>query len=385
MDSRFFLNRIIIYVVSAAIFPFFFIYQLAVSKGFPPILGGYTGVVSALTLLATLFVTFSLHHRRGFLVKLDLWVALLVVFGLAWSYTSQNYLPEKYLGDNVIGGLIIWLSYYLFGRVVPSEDDGLGKLFIASYILMIVVIISNVENGVFKLGRGDSAATYQSFAYSFLFVSCFVIMKSESLALAWVVATLTLTALLLNGARSEFIAFVLIISIYFLFSRNKTISAVLIGLGLTVFVLNLSVLENFENNRFYNLFFMGAQGSLDERAIANSQGFDTIIMNPILGDFASYPPGLFAHNISSAWVDLGFLGFVWFVAIIAYCLLVLIRTPCHLAESKEKRMLLAMILAGLTLLASAKYFTYPFFALTLGMIVNFKCSTNCRRWRSENL
>jgi hypothetical protein len=360
-----------IYAVAAATFPLFFVYQLAVSKGLPPILGGYTGLVSALSLVAVLVVAFSFHYQRGFWVKFDISVVLLLGYGLAWSYTSQIYLLEKGLGENVIGGLVIWFSYYLFGRIVLFEDRFFQRLFVVSYLLMLGVILLNVEDGVFKLGRGESAATYQSFAYSFLFVSCFVIMSSSSLAVAWAFAAATLIALVLNGARSEFFAFLMIVGIYFLLARNKIISFAIIFIGLMGAFLNVALLEGFEKNRFYNLVFMGAQGSLDERAVANAEGLETIIKNPILGDFASYPPGLFAHNVTSAWVDLGLLGFVWFVLLALYCLFLLIRTPCGFSKSNEKRMLLAMILAGIVLLLSAKYFTYPLFAVTLGLIVNF--------------
>lgn len=371
MDSSSCWTRLTIYAVAAATFPLFFVYQLAVSKGLPPILGGYTGLVSALSLVAVLVVAFSFHYQRGFWVKFDISVVLLLGYGLAWSYTSQIYLLEKGLGENVIGGLVIWFSYYLFGRVVLFEDRFFQRLFVVSYLLMLGVILLNVEDGVFKLGRGESAATYQSFAYSFLFVSCFVIMSSSSLAVAWAFAAATLIALVLNGARSEFFAFLMIVGIYFLLARNKIISFAIIFIGLMGAFLNVALLEGFEKNRFYNLVFMGAQGSLDERAVANAEGLETIIKNPILGDFASYPPGLFAHNVTSAWVDLGFLGFVWFFLLALYCLFILIRTPCGFSKSNEKRMLLAMILAGIVLLLSAKYFTYPLFAVTLGLIVNF--------------
>lgn len=385
MDSNLIWTRLTIYAVAAATFPLFFVYQLAVSKGIPPFLGGYTGIISTLSLVPILVIAFSFHYRRGFWVKFDLWVVLLFVYGLIWIYTSRFYLLEKGLGENVIGGLVIWFSYYLFGRVALFEDVFFERLFVVSYFLMLGVILFNIEDGAFKLGRGESAATYQSFAYSFLFVSCLVIMNRRSLMAAWAVAAVTLMALFLNGARSEFIAFVIIIGIYFLLARSKLVSVVVIASGLAGAILNVAVLEGFEKNRFYNLFFMGAQGSLDERAVANSEGLETIVKYPVLGDFASYPPGLFAHNVTSAWVDLGLVGFLWFVLLALYCLFILMRTPCRFSESNEKRMLFAMILAGAVLLISAKYFTYPLFALTLGLIVNFEIFVRGKRRGGEVL
>lgn len=385
MESSSSFTRFTIYSVAAALFPLFFLYQLAVSKGISPVLGGYTGIVSVISLASILLIAFAFHRQRGFWVSFDLWVVLLFLYGLAWSYTSQVYLPEKGLGENVIGGLVIWLSYYFFGRVVPFEDRQFSRLFLFSYLLMLAVIVSNVEDGVFKLGRGESAATYQSFAYSFLFVSCLVLMNRRSLVAAWVVAAVTLLALVLNGARSEFIAFVIILLTYFLLGRGRVISFALMVIAFAVAIANMAFLENFEKNRFYNLFFMGAQGSLDERTQANSAGLETILKNPVLGDFASYPPGLFAHNVSSAWVDLGLVGFVWFIALAIYCVYILIRTPLSFSESREKRMLFALILAGVVLLISAKYFTYPLFALTLGLIVNYQIYTKRQGSRSEAL
>jgi hypothetical protein len=69
------------------------------------------------------------------------------------------------------------------------------------------------------------------------------------------------------------------------------------------------------DNRILELLDLSQSTSANKRHHLTVYAMQTIAAHPILGDYASYKPGYYSHNVLSAWVDLGLFGFVYLLAI----------------------------------------------------------------------
>ena len=99
----------------------------------------------------------------------------------------------------------------------------------------------------------------------------------------------------------------------------------------------------------------------------------TIAAHPLLGDYASYAPGYYSHNILSAWVDLGLFGIVYIISI-----LILPVIPMFIREYFANRasgnFILGFSLACCTalLLLTSHYFTDMLIGATIGIYVQYQ-------------
>jgi hypothetical protein len=99
----------------------------------------------------------------------------------------------------------------------------------------------------------------------------------------------------------------------------------------------------------------------------------TIAAHPILGDYASYAPGYYSHNVLSAWVDLGLFGFLYVLAIT-----IVPAVPMFLKEffagRRRPEFILGFSLACCTvlLLISSHYFTDMLIGATLGVYSQYR-------------
>jgi hypothetical protein len=88
--------------------------------------------------------------------------------------------------------------------------------------------------------------------------------------------------------------------------------------------------------------------------------------------------GLYAHNIFSAWVDLGFVGFVWLLLmlLIPFCVLAARAWGSRPDDDLPDLMLTLVLLAvTLLLLFTAKEFTYMLTGAALGRYARYRYET----------
>ena len=112
---------------------------------------------------------------------------------------------------------------------------------------------------------------------------------------------------------------------------------------------------------------------------ANGKGVLLRVLNQVLGDYGSYldlgVQGLYAHNIFSAWVDLGFVGFVWILLmlLIPFCVLAMEALRARPEEDLPELMLtLELVAVTLLLLFTAKEFTYMLTGAALGRYARYR-------------
>jgi hypothetical protein len=254
-------------------------------------------------------------------------------------------------------------------------------------LVMSVIVFYFSDQGVFYLrsqnetDENEALASYQGFARS-LFVTVIVVLpflKKNIIGIALI--CVGIFALYINGARSELVATIFSVALFMLISSKykfATFGVGLVLLGLVAFYSNY-LIELLPNNR--SLQLLDATGST---SWTTRQGFllsalDTISKNPILGSYGSYARsgniGTYAHNIISAWVDLGVAGFLILIYSLLYPTIILSgRIFSTRKKSEEMLLVFVLIVSTAFLLVVAKSFTYMLTGAALGAYARFGSS-----------
>jgi hypothetical protein len=368
-----------------ALFPGFFFYQSAIGTGAASaILGGY---FSPVALFFLPFLGFFYLHEAAkgnrFLTRTDLafW-GFLAFFTLAVGFNYAAGAPSDVAKHHAVA-IMQLTSVFIVFRLADFHSKAMQWMCIACVAGMTAIIFIMSVDGFFYLkiqGDPDSAdavATYQGFARSYLATLLVVLPFSSGMWLRLLVYAIAVPALFLNGARSELIAFLLLMAIVEIFrTRHKML---LFGLLFLVAAGALTyadeIIDMLPVNRSVQLLDIDSASSWEARNFLLAQALATIASHPVLGDYGSYfylfgSSGSYAHNILSAWVDLGFAGFLWL-----FCMSVL---PLHALaadliagreqpDSREFMLTFSLMLTTLIMLFAAKSFTYMMIGAALGL------------------
>lgn len=359
------------------LFPGFFFYHTMLGIGLTgAFLGGYFAPISILFVLPLVFIYVNRMQRdprrfHGVDLHLGLFLLYFVAVILVNAAAGAN---RTIVGNHMLGIMFIFNMF-----VIASFLDFDGRPFrivgLLSLAGMSSIAVSFSVDGVFYLGSmgvakdADALATYQGFARSYLITFLPVIAFTRSLPLRLMLHALGATTLFLNTARSEFAALMFAIPIIeFYYSRHK-LHFLLCGLIL-FFVIHLyfdRIVAALPANRILELLDLSHSTSANMRQHLTVHAMQTILAHPLLGDYASYKPGYYSHNVLSAWVDLGAFG-------IAYLSLLTIVpiVPMFVREYFAPRhcgiFLLGFSMACVTvlLLLTSHYFTDMLIGATLG-------------------
>jgi hypothetical protein len=134
-----------------------------------------------------------------------------------------------------------------------------------------------------------------------------------------------------------------------------------------------SLLSLLPNNRVLELLDLSHSTSANKRQHLTVYAVQTIAHYPIFGDYASYQPGLYSHNVLSAWVDTGLFGFIFVLGLlIVPCIPLFIKG--YFTRVKEGQFIIGFSIACITLLllASSHYFTDMFIGAALGAFSRYR-------------
>lgn len=367
-------------------FPGFFAYHSLVGLGYlDPFLGGFFRPIAIIFLPVLLFLFFQgLNKKAIILNRLDyLFIAVIIYTGFVGLLNialGSGRSIEVDLFESTISRLLLNLAMYLLARTVDYQNNSLKKIAMLSLLIMCGVAFFNIgQSGIFYLALDATdqheVAGYQGFARSIVVTAIFVLAATNSISLFLVLSLISLSGLFVNGARSEFIGFAVSLSFIVIYKFN--IKSSIFGLIALIFsvliVINIVPSEIIQRNRFIELLYEGQSSSGAARSELNDAAIVTIAENPLLGDYGSYAlatggsVGRYAHNLLSAWVDLGFFGFILYVASFLVVGVVIFK-----AKIKEKDGdLLSNLVVGLffftmPLMLLSKEYGYLLFGLTIG-------------------
>jgi hypothetical protein len=374
------------------LFPGFFYYHTLLGTGTTgAFLGGYFSPVALLmTLPLALVYNRRMRFDHGRLSSIDLHYGMFNAYFLTIILVNAaSGANRTIVANHVLGMLFMVLTFVLFS-LIDFTHRQFRLMAIASLLVMSAIVFSFSVNGVFYLGAlgiakdAVSLATYQGFARSYLMTFMPVVAHTRSLAARLILYAVGAATLFLNTARSEFAALLFAVPIIeFYFSRHKL---VFLGLAVTAGLLvsaHLSeIVASLPDNRILELLDLSQSTSANKRHHLTVYARHTIAAHPLMGDYASYAPGYYSHNVLSAWVDLGLFGFVYLLAITAVPAIPMFIKE-YLAGRRRPEAILAFALACVTilLLISSHYFTDMLIGATLGAYSQYRYERKHGKYR----
>lgn len=355
------------------IFPAYIVYQILVQKAvIRPYLGGYftAGIALGFPLLLLASYT-STRPRMQFDLVEWLFFLFMALFGISIAVGVYFGITPDIVKPNAIAwGTFVVL--YLFGLYFPWGDLTATCWAQLAFCALQPLILFNSTNGQLIGGGYISPEigielNYQAVAMTYIVVALAAIPPGRVLV-RYAGYALSILALYMIGARSEFVAFALMVCVIeFIMARHKLLLIVLGMIGaVALLFLAQALLGALPGSRILGLSDISDDQSVIARAALSNNAWLSVSNWPILGNFGNYLPGNYAHNILSVWVDMGLPGVVtlMLLMIFAGANLILsyreeIRTPVFLVTA-------ALLVANLLLLLVAKYYTYQLLPIAIG-------------------
>lgn len=370
------------------LFPLYFIYHwLSLGGAIPRFLGGFVNEASLLVvlmLMATIAVS-CLRPRSNVaaVTPADIVFAVFICFfaTVVAAHAGLGSTPTVVRSHAASIGQLA--AAYLVFRLFPYRSRGAWRLVAACFIVLSTLVLEAAYRdllGLLLSGSDDSAAaTYQGLARGYLMVAILALTGLRHALPRWLGYLLTLFVLFLIGARSEVAGAVILFTAFEIASsrapwRVSLRVAVAIAFTSVAVWLNLDVLDEiFPENRLLFLLAQGTDdGSVSERQVLQGYAWSTIQAHPLMGDFGHYESlggaGAYAHNLLSAWVDLGVVGLILIIAAFWVSVAGIIATATDTSDSAKQHRALCVALMALTvfLFAFAKNFTDPSLGVAVG-------------------
>jgi hypothetical protein len=363
------------------LFPGFFVYHALVDRGLPPVLGGYSVLAAAAVVpVAAVGVAMALRQRGANWMDagLSMFVAwTLLVLALAAASGRAPAIVASHLG-----ALVQWLALYGVARALALDSPRLRRLCLASWIAMTALSLTQLSlesllQGTLGLGvleDAEALAGYQDYGLLYLIATLLCLALAERRGSRAAVLLVAVLVLFLNGARSEFAALVVgAFAIAVLRSRHPLLLlAVALGAAAAAVAAAETLVQWFPDNRILAVVESAYDNSASERQDMARHAWGLVQASPLTGDFGNYPPGEYAHNLLSVWVDFGVPG----LALLVLLLLVpLLDTARRLAVPASRRpdhrlAVFALLLLALLLVLVAKTHTYNLLPFALGLYAN---------------
>ena len=365
-----------------ALFPYFFMYHFAISRGvIPPFMGGAFGILTVLIVLAAIIPYALVQHRfsrPALMVSVPF--HLLVLYVLFWvgvnNLAPQN---EFILGEataQLLTLVVSWTALFVLGVFTPESDRTFRTALLGLWGLMVIIILTTFDRHTLAvdLSRGDEEiATYKELARSVMYVGLFLalVLKNRMYRLGLIAATII--ALFFVGARSELLGFAGACMLTEALTVRRSLAGQIL-LGLVVLAMVGLVADNFDllsTSRQSTLLDVTSDQSWHEREQALSYAISQIRDEPIMGVYGGHlligQAGFYAHNALSAWVSLGLVGFLLYISLTIYCAWTTFLEVCRNPEPGAWRLALAVNFISVLFLVAAQGVFWSLPALGWGL------------------
>ncbi|NHZ39323.1 hypothetical protein [Massilia aquatica] len=379
-----------------ALFPGFFFYHTALGLGkIPAVLGGYFAPVSLLLLpLLFFFYAGKVRQDRNYLGKTDVAFFLyLAYFALIVGINAIAGAKLAIVTNHLLGIMFMLNVFFVFRMSAPGERR-FRLMALGSLLAMSAIVFAYAVDGAFYLAplgnarNPESLASYQGFSRSYLFTFAVAIACTRALSLRVPLSCLAASTLFINTARSEFAAMLFMIPIIELyFTRHKVLMAtVLLFLVLMIYSNLAQILSALPSNRVLELLDLSHSTSANTRHHLSTYALNSIAQFPVFGDYASYSPGMYSHNVLSAWVDTGIFGFLFVLGILIVPAVPLFFKG-YFARERSGEFILAFSLCCITvlLLITSHYFTDMLIGATMAAFSSYRYGMTHAHHRTSDI
>ena len=363
-------------------FPGFFLYHTLLGIGFiSPFLDGYLTNVLLLFLAPMLICYLSIYFKHsGFLTIIDIVYFVFIVYFLFIVLLNAAYGADIEIVRGHIIAVIQFFVIYLMFKMLDIDNNNFKVVTFLNFLIMSLIIFYFSSDGLFNLKstgsvvNSEMVATYQSFGMVYFLNFLILIILTRSIGIRFILYLVSVAALYLNNARSEFVALIVLIPVIELyFTRHRILFTIFLSSIIAFLISGFGlILSYIPHNRTLLLLDLQLDVSALERKRLSALGYETIFQHPIFGDYASYSYGDYIHNIFSAWVDLGLFGFVFLLLLLIIPFLNIVY-DCFLKNKKSSLLLFSGCLISVTilLLFEAKYFTYQLVPASIGVYSSY--------------
>lgn len=363
--------------------PVFMCYQaIAQLQIMPPVLGSYFTAATFLSFPISAYAISTSSVCRNFYRPLVfklfasflLLQSVVVISGLLLELDNQ-------IAKYQLISITRFIALFIFVIAFDAENPRISRfIFHFIWIYSCFVIATSTDGNfvrpAFEIGEKYFELDYQMLAFSYILLLIYVLPSLAHWSRFFLYTT-SIPALYLIGARSEFFAVFLLIFVVETIHLKTIIYWPLGLISVTFALVSLLAadLSSIFNTRIFSIFDTDADPSKNARKELTLNAARTIQESPILGNYASHEPGAYAHNILSAWVDLGILGFTLLITLLGLSLASLFanfRTQCRCVHYTRA---LSALTITMFLLIAAKTYTYSMVPVT----VAFYCVWRLRR------
>lgn len=373
-----------VYLAFFLLFPGFFFYQTMLGLGFiSAFLGGYFAIISLAIIFPLLFFYVTdIKNGESYFSTTDFHFFIFLSYFLL--VTIINFLSgaNSLIVQKHILSIIYFINIFIIFKAISLNERDFKIISIAAIMTMSAIIFYYSNNGSFYLAtlgtskNPESVATYQGFSRSYLLTFIVAIAFIKTTITRFIIYGIAASALFLNGARSEFVAMLLLVPVIEIYhSKYKISILIIISLIAAIISLNIDYISSIlPDNRILELANLSQSSSANLRHHLTIQAINTINENPILGDYASYKSGDYSHNILSAWVDIGLFGFIFLLFILLRPAFLLFFNGFFL-RTKSDDFLLAFSLMCITLLLvfTSTTFDNMLIGAALGAYAKYRC------------
>lgn len=287
----------------------------------------------------------------------------------------------NYNADNIdlikghISNIIVLITLYLLASKIDFSNEFFKKASLIAFILSSLFILYNRNFITNFWDFIDVSLNYQGIGMCYFVLSLPIFMQDNKI-LRNICFVVCLVCLNIIGARTEMVSFLFIIIIFEIFSRPRKMRVFLLLALMILFVIFMLVGKDLLdliglNKMSAVLFNLEKDESWIERNEFLTEGIRTIKSNFILGKYGSYEEGKYIHNILSAWVDLGFVGFSALLLSLVLSVTEALRILYKEQPDKKDVLFLGFALTIFIIAVFSKQYTYPLIGFCLGMYNRF--------------
>lgn len=372
------------------VFAGFIIYQTVVQRGYlSPIFGGFFtfSILASLVVLLPAWLKNSLKKWTSYLrhdipahavIPILFWAYMLIfgvnlAFGLYLGVSAEIIYP-------LIAYFIKFIGLYVLTTSVPLTHEDFLRWNRVVFVSLALLVVLNSSDGSYLIHlvsslEQEQQLDYHGLALSFSLVALLGIYGVRSLVIRWGLWGIALVALFLIGARSEFAGFFIAAAVIEVLKASSVIGKVRLVSGALIALLTMRYFFDkimIIDSRVLGLIDLKQDESAIERNAVARAAWNAVRENPILGKLASYEPGEYAHNILSAWVDLGLLGFLLLSSILVLQIAFLAHRALKCRRSSIE-MAFGLAVMCLVLVFYAKTYFYQLIPITTGVVVGYSC------------
>lgn len=371
------------------LFPVFFIYQFLLSQSkITALLGGYFGIMSLILLVPLLIVfIYNLLNNSKAFGNVDYLFIILMIYifiNALYNYAFGSLANNLEMLQWSISGVMFNFECYLIGKFSNFNNSLFKKITLILFLCISVMYAASLNQGVLLITNilSPDLVTYQGFARSIVFHAALLILFFNNNLLRLFLLSLSLIILITLGSRSETIIFLLSLLGVFFFASLKTIKGIIIAsLIISAFIILLvlnieSILFFLEDTRFYEFYTVGVfnSSSSTARSFYSDIAFQHIYQNPFLGNYGIYlihfgSIGAYPHNLISAWLNLGLMGFIFYILLL---IMILYKSFINLYNSNNSYVLFSLYSCMFIILSFvfSKSYLFMFFGLAIGASSN---------------